>query len=173
METEGLTFPEAVERLASEAGVGHARRDDPRAEEREKERATLYEVLELAANFFEESLQSRAGAAARGYLQTRGLGPELQRRFRIGYAGPDRSALKQRLADKGIPQEQMIAAGLLVSGDDVPVSFDRFRERIIFPIADFQGRIVGFGGRALSSDVPAKYLNSPETELFHKGSAPL
>jgi DNA primase len=64
----------------------------------------------------------------------------------------------------------MIAAGLLVSGDDIPVSFDRFRERVIFPIADFRGRIVGFGGRALSSDVPAKYLNSPETELFHKGS---
>ena len=64
----------------------------------------------------------------------------------------------------------MIEAGLLIAGDDVPVSFDRFRDRVIFPIADFRGRIVGFGGRALSSDVPAKYLNSPETELFHKGS---
>src|SRR5690606_25779114 len=69
-----------------------------------------------------------------------------------------------------VTQEQMIAAGLLVSGDDVPVSFDRFRDRVIFPIGDFRGRIVGFGGRALSADVPAKYLNSPETDLFHKGS---
>ena len=64
----------------------------------------------------------------------------------------------------------MIAAGLLVSGEDIPVSFDRFRDRVIFPIADFRGRIVGFGGRALGADVPAKYLNSPETELFHKGA---
>ncbi|HET7716063.1 MAG TPA: DNA primase, partial [Bauldia sp.] len=168
IETEGLTFPEAVERLAREAGV-EMPRNDPRAEEREKKRADLHDVLELAARFFEESLQSRAGAAARGYLQSRAIAPDLLRRFRIGYAPGERSALKTHLAGKGIAQEQMIEAGLLVSGDDVPVSFDRFRDRIIFPIADFRGRIVGFGGRALSADVPAKYLNSPETELFHKG----
>jgi DNA primase len=169
METEGLTFPEAVERLAAEAGVPMPERD-PHAEEREKERATLYDVLELAAKFFEERLQSREGAAARGYLLNRGLGLDLQRKFRVGYAGPERAALKEHLAGKSIDQNQMIAAGLLVAGDDIPVSFDRFRERVIFPIADFRGRIVGFGGRALASDVPAKYLNSPETELFHKGS---
>jgi DNA primase len=169
METEGLSFPEAVERLAAEAGVPMPARDE-RAEEREKERASLHEVMELAAKFFEAALQTRAGAAARGYLQNRDLGPELQRRFRIGYAPPDRAALKEHLASKNVTQEQMIAAGLLVSGDDIPVSFDRFRDRVIFPIADFKGRIVAFGGRALSADVPAKYLNSPETELFHKGS---
>ena len=100
----------------------------------------------------------------------RALTPDLQRRFRIGYAPSERSALKTYLAGKDVTQEQMIEAGLLIAGDDVPVSFDRFRDRVIFPIADFRGRIVGFGGRALSSDVPAKYLNSPETELFHKGS---
>ncbi len=169
METEGLTFPEAVERLANEAGVPMPARDE-RAEAREKERATLYDVLELATKFFEEALQSRAGAAARGYLAGRGLGPDLQRRFRIGYAPGDRAALKQHLAAKDVSHEQMVEAGLLIAGDDIPVSFDRFRDRIIFPIADFRGRVVGFGGRAMSSDVPAKYLNSPETELFHKGS---
>ena len=169
METEGLSFPEAVERLAKDAGLAMPDRD-PEAEEREKKRATLYEVMDLAARFFEESLQSRVGAAARGYLQKRGLGPDLQRRFRIGYARADRSALKEFLAAKDVGQEQMIACGLLVSGDDIPVSFDRFRDRVIFPIADFRGRIVGFGGRALSADVPAKYLNSPETDLFHKGA---
>jgi len=168
METEGLSFPEAVERLANEAGVPMPVRD-ARAEAREKERATLYDVLELATQFFEAALQRRAGAAARGYLNGRDIGPELQRKFRIGYAPGDRAALKEHLAGKGIPQDQMIAAGLLVSGDDIPVSFDRFRDRVIFPITDFRGRIVAFGGRALSSDVPAKYLNSPETELFHKG----
>jgi DNA primase len=169
METEGLSFPEAVEKLAAEAGLPMPERD-PQAEKREAERANLYDVVEIAAKFFEERLQSSVGAAARGYLQNRGIGPDLQRRFRIGYAGPERAALKEFLSGRGVGQDQMIAAGLLVAGDDIPVSFDRFRERVIFPIADFRGRIVGFGGRALASDVPAKYLNSPETELFHKGS---
>ncbi len=169
IETEGLTFPEAVERLAREAGVTMPA-VDPRAEERERKRASLHEVMELATAFFEEALQSRAGAAARGYLQSRALSPEIQRRFRIGYAPPDRSALKTYLAGKNVSNEQMIAAGLVISGDDVPVSFDRFRDRVIFPIADFRGAVVGFGGRALAADVPAKYLNSPETELFHKGT---
>ena len=168
METEGLSFPEAVEKLAAEAGLLMPQRD-PEAEKREAERATLYDVVELAAKYFEDRLQRSAGAGARGYLQNRGIGPDLQRRFRIGYAGQERAALKEFLSGKGIDQQQMIAAGLLVAGDDIPVSFDRFRERVIFPISDFRGRIVGFGGRALASDVPAKYLNSPETELFHKG----
>ena len=169
IETEGLTFPEAVERLAREAGVDLPKAD-PRAEEREKKRGTLHEVMELAARFFEEQLQSRAGAAARGYLMSRALSPELQRRFRIGYAPGERSALKSFLASKNVSNEQMIATGLVIHGDDVPVTYDRFRDRVMFPIADFRGAIVGFGGRALSSDVPAKYLNSPETELFHKGN---
>ena len=168
METEGLSFPEAVERLAGEAGVPMPARD-AEAEEREKERATLHDVLELATRFFEAALNERTGAAARGYLTGRDIGPDLRRQFRLGYAPADRSALKEHLSGKGITQEQMIAAGLLVSGPDIPVSFDRFRERVIFPITDFRGRIVAFGGRALAPDVPAKYLNSPETELFHKG----
>ena len=149
METEGLSFPEAVERLAGEAGVPMPARD-AQAEEREKERATLHDVLELATQFFEAALNARTGAAARGYLTGRDIGPDLQRQFRLGYAPADRSALKEHLSGKGITQEQMIAAGLLVSGPDIPVSFDRFRERVIFPITDFRGRIVAFGGRALS-----------------------
>jgi len=169
IETEGLTFPEAVERLAREAGLDMPR-NDPRAEEREKQRSSLHDVMELAARFFEESLQGRVGAAARGYLQGRAIPPDLQRRFRVGYAPGERNALKTYLAAKDVSQAQMIDAGLLIAGDDVPVSFDRFRDRVIFPITDFRGRIVGFGGRAMSADVPAKYLNSPETELFHKGN---
>jgi DNA primase len=169
METEGLTFPEAVERLAGEAGVPMPARD-PQAEERERERATLYDVVELATKFYEAALQSAEGATARGYLLKRDIGPEIQRTFRIGFALPGRNALKQHLAAKGIDQAQMVEAGLLISGEDIPVSFDRFRDRVIFPITDFRGAVVGFGGRALSSDVPAKYLNSPETPLYHKGS---
>src|SRR5262245_26124369 len=118
METEGIGFPEAVERLAGEAGLPLPARSAA-SEAREHERATLYEVLELAAAFFEEQLQSRAGAAARAYLTSRDIGPDLQRRFRIGFAPPDRSALKQHLGTRSVEQEQMIAAGLLVSGDEV------------------------------------------------------
>ena len=167
-ELEGLSFPEAVERLAGEAGLAMPARDE-RAEAEEKRRASLHEVMELACAFFEQNLQSRDGATARGYLGGRSLGPEIQRRFRLGYAKSSRNALKEHLAGKGVPHEDMVAAGLVITGDDIPVSFDRFRDRVMFPITDFRGRIVAFGGRALSADAQAKYLNSPETALFKKG----
>ncbi|WP_018183631.1 DNA primase [Kaistia granuli] len=165
---EGLSFPEAVERLAMEAGVPMPARD-VHAEEEERKRASLHEVMELACRFFEEGLQSRDGASARGYLNGRDLGPDIQRRFRLGYARQSRNALKEHLASKGVPHEDMVATGLLISGEDIPVSYDRFRDRVMFPITDFRGRIVAFGGRALSPDAQAKYLNSPETVLFRKG----
>ncbi len=168
-ELEGVPFPEAVERLAAEAGVALPA-PDPRAEEREKRRASLYDVMEMAARFFEETLRGPAGAGARAYLQKRRLGPEAQRRYRLGYAAASRSALKEHLAGKGVTQEAMAEAGLLITGDDIPVSFDRFRDRIIFPIEDLRGRVVAFGGRAMAADAQAKYLNSPETPLFQKGS---
>ncbi len=165
---EGLSFPEAVERLAIEAGVPMPARD-VRAEEEERKRASLHEVMELACRFFQDGLQSRDGAGARGYLNGRGLGPDIQQRFRLGYARQSRNALKEFLASKGVPHEDMVASGLLIAGDDIPVSYDRFRDRVMFPITDFRGRIVAFGGRALSPDAQAKYLNSPETVLFRKG----
>src|SRR5690606_8586036 len=87
----------------------------------------------------------------------------------IGFAPDSRHALKDHLAGQGATQEQMIAAGLLIAGDDIPVSYDRFRNRVVFPICDPQGRVIAFGGRALDPSAPAKYLNSPETALFHKG----
>ncbi|MEZ5839876.1 MAG: DNA primase [Hyphomicrobiales bacterium] len=141
---------------------------DPRAAEREEQRATLFDVMELAARFFEDCLAGRVGASARGYLSGRELGPALQQKFRLGYAPNDRSALKSFLASKGVSGEQMAEAGLVISGPDIPVSYDRFRDRVIFPITDLRGRIIAFGGRAMSPDQPAKYLNSPETPLFHK-----
>lgn len=167
METEGLSFPEAVERLAGMAGLPMPQ-VSPEEERREERRKTLYEVMELAAKFFEESLQARTGARARGYLADRGLAPDTIARFRLGYAPAERFALKEYLGAKKIPVEDMIEAGLLIAGDDIPVPFDRFRERVMFPIHDFKGRVVGFGGRALG-DAEPKYLNSPETPLFHKG----
>ena len=165
---EGLSFPEAVERVADMAGVPMPARD-PEMEKREAERATLYDVMELAAQFFEGQLQAAAGAKARAYLRDRGLSSATQQKFRLGYAPESRNALKEFLAARNVPREQIEACGLVVHGEGIAVSYDRFRDRVMFPIADMRGRIVAFGGRALSADAPAKYLNSPETELFHKG----
>jgi DNA primase len=169
MMTEGVTFPEAVERLAAMAGVS-VPKSSPEAEAREERRKTLHEVVELAAKFFEATLAARAGAKARGYLADRGIEPKTQLKFRIGYAPPERYALKEHLGAQGVSTEDMVEAGLLVSGDDIPVPYDRFRDRVMFPITDLRGRTIAFGGRALEKDVQAKYLNSPETPLFHKGS---
>lgn len=168
-ELEGMGFPEAVERVADMAGIAMPARD-PEEEKREKQRASLHEVMELGARFFQEKLHAPEGAKARSYLRDRGLTPGTQQAFRLGYAPDSRNALKEFLASKNVAKEQMEACGLLVFGPDIPVSFDRFRDRIMFPIEDAKGRVIAFGGRALSADVPAKYLNSPETELFHKGN---
>ncbi len=169
VETEGLSFPEAVERLASEAGV-YLPAESEEAVRQDRQRASLHEVVELAAGYFEEQLQGRAGAKARGYLADRGLGPALQKQFRIGYSLPERFALRDWLAGKGVSAEAMCETGLLNHGEDIAVPYDKFRDRVMFPICDRSGKVIAFGGRALEKDVPAKYLNSPETPLFHKGS---
>ncbi len=168
IQTEGVSFPEAVERLAGMAGLPlpAATADAARHEARRK---TLYDVMELAAKFFADTLASRSGAKARGYLADRAITPATQVQFRLGYAPPDRFALKEHLGKEGIAVEDMVEAGLLVAGEDIPVPYDRFRDRVMFPITDARSRVIAFGGRALEKDVPAKYLNSPETPLFHKG----
>src|ERR1051325_7305118 len=169
MQTEGVTFPEAVERLANHAGVPVPKMP-AEPESQEHPRRTLHGVIELAAKFFETTLASRAGAKARGYLADRGLDPATQLKFRIGYAPAERFALKEHLGALGISPDDMVEAGLLIAGDDIPLPYDRFRDRVMFPISDLAGRIIAFGGRALDKDAPAKYLNSPETPLFHKGA---
>jgi DNA primase len=169
METEGVTFPEAVEHLAQLAGVPlpTVTRED---EQRSARAKTLHEVMDLAAKFFETTLAARAGAKARGYLADRGIVAATQLKFRLGYAPPERHALKEHLGSHGIPVADMVEAGLLIAGDDIPVPFDRFRDRVMFPITDLRGRVIAFGGRALEKYAQAKYLNSPETPLFHKGA---
>ncbi|MCA3611387.1 MAG: DNA primase [Methylobacterium sp.] len=169
IETEGLSFPEAVERLAHEAGVALPKLTEETVE-REKKRAGLGEALEMAAAFFEVQLKSAKGREARAYLQGRDLGSDVIARFRLGYAPGERYALRDHLAEKGVSADVMIEAGLLVSGEDIAVPYDRFRDRVIFPIQDAKGRVIAFGGRALAKDVQAKYLNSPETPVFHKGA---
>jgi DNA primase len=165
MQTANLTFPEAVEQLAREAGL-----EMPRQTREERARAervvTLQTAVEAACAFFEAALQSAAGGPARLYLERRGLDPATVRRFRLGYAPDARDALKRGLA-KSFPEPMLIEAGLLrrPEGDD---AYDYFRNRVIFPIGDRQGRVIAFGGRILGDGQP-KYLNSPETPLFQKG----
>lgn len=163
----GMSFPEAVEFLAGRASVPMPARDE-RAEKQAKARRSLHDVMELATTYFIEALAHNVGARARGYLLERGVSGAMQQRFRIGYAPDSRNGLKEFLAANGVTAREMADTGLVVHGEDIPVPYDRFRNRLMFPITDFRGKVIAFGGRALSADVAAKYLNSPETELFHK-----
>ena len=169
MQTEGVSFPEAVERLAAQAGVPLPVMTRE-AQAHEERRQTLHDIVELAAKFFEANLASRAGARGRGYLADRAITSATQLKFRLGYASGEQYALKEHLGAAKIPVEDMVEAGLLVAGEEIAVPYDRFRDRVMFPISDWRGRVIAFGGRALEKDVPAKYLNSPETPLFHKGA---
>jgi DNA primase len=169
MEVEGLSFPEAVEKLAGEAGLDLPRQD-AQSVAREKARASLHEVLAMAADLFERNLNEPLGARARGYLADRRVDAGAQRAFKLGFAAADKFGLREALAAKGVDVHQMIDAGLLIHGDDVAVPYDRFQNRVMFPIHDRSGRVVAFGGRAMDAGAKAKYLNSPETELFHKGA---
>jgi DNA primase len=169
METEGLSFPEAVERLAALAGLPMPI-ETPAQREQDERRATLSDALEWAAEFFQKQLAGPAGREARAYLDRRQVSLASREKFRLGYAPPDRHALRDHLAGKGVTVEVMVEAGLLIHGPDIAVPYDRFRHRVMFPIGDRAGRVIAFGGRALEADAQAKYLNSPETPLFHKGA---
>ena len=168
-ETERLSFVEAVEKLAAEAGVPMPA-PDPQGAERDKARAALSDWLEAAAKWFEAELRRPAGLQARGYLARRGLPEGEWGRFRLGFAPAGRTALKDYLIAKGGRPGELVETGLLIAPQDGGAPYDRFRDRIIFPITDARGRVVSFGGRALDPQARAKYLNGPETSLFHKGA---
>ncbi|TFF20400.1 DNA primase [Jiella endophytica] len=167
-ELEGLSFPEAVERLAGEAGLPMPERDAA-AEAREARRGTILDALSEAAAFFRQQLHEADGAKARAYLRDRGMDPRTQAAFGLGFAPNSRNRLKEYLAGKGLGKEEIEGAGLVVHGEGIAVSYDRFRDRIMFPIHDAGEKVVAFGGRAMAADAQAKYLNSPETDVFHKG----
>ena len=166
-ETEGLNFPEAVAKLAGIAGM-----EVPQATPQERRRAerakSLQEACDAAFRFFRRRLEGPDGAAALAYLRRRGLKPETIEAFGLGWAPDGRSVLKQALTGEGFPEAMLVEAGLLIKPEDGGESYDRFRGRVIFPIADRRGRVIAFGGRALGDGIP-KYLNSPETPLFNKG----
>ena len=165
--TENLNFPEAVEQLAGVAGLAMPEQT-PEEREREKRRVGLAEATEAAAIWFSSQLRAQLGKAALDYLTDRGLDDATIGRFRLGFAPDIRDSLKRALMSQGFTEDVLVEAGLLGRPDDGRPTYDRFRGRVIFPIADRKGRVVAFGGRILEGD-GAKYLNSPETPLFHKG----
>ncbi|MBK8176554.1 MAG: DNA primase [Rhodospirillales bacterium] len=168
MLSESVGFRDAVERIAALAGMT-VPEASPEARERERRRGSLFDAIEAASAYFHKMLRMPEGRPAAEYLRRRAVSEAAIERFRLGFAPDGRSALKSALARDGFTDEAMIEAGLLVAPEDAGrSSYDRFRARVMFPIADSRGRVVGFGGRLLESGEP-KYLNSPETPLFHKG----
>ncbi len=168
-ETERLSFPEAVERLAAEAGM-QMPAEDPQAAEREARKQGLADWMDLAQKWFAANLRRSAGKAARDYLEKRGLPEDQWERFGLGYAPNDREGLKAALVQRGARPGDLVEAGLLIAPEGGGNPYDRFRDRLMFPILDARGRLVSFGGRAMNPDDRAKYLNGPESPLFHKGA---
>ncbi len=166
-ETENVSFMEAVEILAAEAGMPMPARD-PRAKEQADRRTQLIEVVEAATRFFRMALQSNAGGEARAYLARRGMPANLLDQFEIGFAPAGWDNLREALKAQGISVQMMLDCGLVKASDKGREPYDVFRNRIMFPIRDARGRAIAFGGRAMDPNDNAKYLNSPETELFDK-----
>ncbi|MTH77501.1 DNA primase [Paracoccus aestuariivivens] len=167
-EAEGMSFIEAVQLLASEAGLQMPERD-PRQVERADRRTELVEVMEQAVRWYRMQLGMGLASEARAYLARRGLDDAACEQFGIGYAPDQRQGLFNALRSKGISDALIIDAGLAAKPDDGGAPFDRFRGRIMFPIRDGRGRCIAFGGRSMDPNARAKYLNSPETVLFDKG----
>jgi DNA primase len=169
IETEGLSFPESVEKLAAEAGV-ELPKWSPEDEARESRRKSLYEIVELAAAFYQEQLFGDGGRAARDYLKGRGLDGAAAKQFRLGYAPSGGNALIAHLTSHNVTQDDMIEAGLARPAQDGRPMRDFFFDRIMFPITDGRGRVIAFGGRGMAPDAKPKYINTGETPLFSKGS---
>ncbi|MFO7632078.1 MAG: DNA primase [Caldilinea sp.] len=165
MRKENLTFREALELLANQVGVELAPAEgDTRGEQRSR----LYEANEVAATYFQQTLAHHAAAAeARSYLERRGIDAPTIAAFRLGYASPGWSSLRDYLLEHGFSLELLLEAGLVKRSEERQSTYDAFRNRVIFPICDRQGRVIGFGGRVLDDGTP-KYLNTSETPLFHK-----
>lgn len=168
MKTEGLSFPESVEKLAREVGLP-VPRATPAERERVERASTLQQVVELAAQWFQKQLRLPVGRQGLDYLRGRGLSDETIDDFRLGFAPDSRDGLIAALKRENVPIEKIVEAGLAIQPEDRREPYDRFRGRVMFVINDRRGRAIAFGGRVMGVGEP-KYLNSPETPLFHKGS---
>jgi DNA primase len=170
MEADGLDFVEAVDQLAEETGVELKReREDPQEEERRRRRERMLALLDRTAGFYATFLRDAEEAApAREYLAGRGLSGELLEAFRVGYAPKSWERVLSAARRDGFTDDELLAAGLAQRAKTGKL-YDRFRERITFPLADARGRVLGFGARAMSSETGAKYINTSEGEIYHKG----
>ncbi|MGA7678353.1 MAG: DNA primase, partial [Dehalococcoidia bacterium] len=170
MKKEGVDFAQALHLLANKAGVSLVAPATPEKQSQNKEREKLFEVNEAAAEYYHHLLlNTSVGEIARNYLTRRGLLPETIKNFQLGFAPEGWDTIKQYLKDKEYGETELLASGLVVERDDKN-SYDRFRNRLMFPIRNIQGKILGFGGRALDDSLP-KYLNSPQTPIFDKSSS--
>jgi DNA primase len=168
---EGKEFPEVVRALAQEVGVEipeAAEEDSAEAKARRKDRNEILAASDAAARYFAARLQSRFGDGARAYLAGRGVGEDAVVRFRLGVAADAWNDLPRRVSDKSIGLDALRKAGLVIDRDKADGSYDRFRNRLMFPIAAMDGQVIGFGGRALGAEKGAKYINTPETALYKK-----
>src|ERR1700744_5946578 len=169
IETEGLSFPEAVQKLAAEGGV-ELPAWSAEDEAREQKKKSLYDIVELACGFYESQLREADGRAARDYLKGRGLDGAAAKQFRLGYAPAGGQGLIDFLTARNVIRDDMIAAGLARPAEENRPMRDFFFDRLMFPIADGRGRIIAFGGRGLKPDAKPKYINTGDTSLFSKGS---
>ena len=168
VDVEGLSFPQAVEQLAEQAGV-ELRALTKEEEKKISSRKKIYSIMEMANKFFINNLLSDNRALS--YLEGRGINKEVISEYQIGYAKNSFSSLHMHLLDKGLSNEDILLAGLIIKSEKKKNNYyDRYRDRIIFPITNTYGKIVGFGGRVINKDDKPKYMNSPETEIFHKGN---
>lgn len=172
MEHRGYSFPEAIKELADITGTELPKQDKQAQEAYKKKQVKIdnsYEVMELVTSFFENNLAKNEGMVAREYIERRGINKRVAKKFRLGFALDGWEDLKNYLKGKNVSEEMMLENGLITKNEDKFRTYDRFRNRLIFPIFDSRDRVIAFGGRVLNNDEKgAKYLNSPETELFKK-----
>jgi DNA primase len=166
MKKQGIDFGEALRELAQKAGVTIPSKREPAAESEEKQK--LYQVNQAAALYFQSMLNSPAGEKARKYVEKRGFTAQTIADFQLGYSLNSWESLKKYLTEKGYTEKDMLAAGLIRQSEEGKKSHDWFRDKLMFPIADARGRIIGFGARVLDDSLP-KYINSPQTPIFYKG----
>jgi DNA primase len=168
MKKQGIDFGEALRELAQRAGVTIPTRFEPGAESEERQK--LYDINQAAVLYFQSLLNSPAGEKARNYVEKRGFTAETVKNFQLGYSLNIWEALKKYLTDRGYSEEAMLKAGLIIEGEEGKKTHDRFRDKLMFPIADARGRIIGFGARVLDDSLP-KYINSPQTPIFDKSGS--
>ena len=176
MEIESFTYPEALRHAAKKYGIEIEESIQEQTEEQkaaQTERDLLYKIHEVANTFFQEQLYDTEEGRNVGlaYFRERELKDSIVRKFQLGYSPEQKDAFTEYALEKGYSKEILLSSGLSIFPDNTPGGIDRFRERVIFPIQSFSGRVLGFGARLLRNNVKtAKYLNSPETEIYHKSA---